>query len=599
MSDIKVNIVGEFNKKGFVQAENATDKLDRSFKKLGKTLFSIFAAQQVYNFGKASVKAFAEEDRAVKNLTQSLQNLGLGYNVGAIERFISATQAATGVNDSQLRPAMVELIQVTMDAQKATELLQTAMDLSAGTGASLDSAVTALSRAYNGNYTTLGKLQKVYTTAQLKAMGFDKSVESLNKTFGGTAAANADSYQGKIDRLSIAFDEAKETIGKGLVKAFETLADGDFDRVLEAIASGASKLATLMNNIAFSIEYTKALLKTGWTIGKDEAANLADIRRRWTNPSDTTNTPAANRIFLRNMSSQLKIQKKITDEKKKSAALTAAEQKNQAALAKAKAVFDLEKIQIEAALKGKITEEERTRLLLLKAIAEENGKEADRLTAKLGEIQKQTADLANALISLKAGDPFSEWGSYFDSAKKLIDDLFTNFKNQTKVLNDLTASIASSKKAANSAVLAAKTDKATAYAQASQASGVSAAMATNEAAQAIQDATAALNAATNPAEQASAQEWLDAANASAEAASLLTDSLGAADLATSLAELSLANEYLNQSIEAASSVGVVPEVTVNVAGSVISDGDLVEMITDEIYRIQKTGKRITLSSIGI
>lgn len=600
MSDIKVRIYGEFQKKGFKDAEKATSSLDKSFKKLGKTLLGLFAAREIINFGRASVRAFAEEDKAVKNLTQSLRNLGLGYNVGAIENFISATQAATGVSDDQLRPAMVELVQVTMDAQKATNLLATAMDLSAGTGSSLDSAVTALSRAYNGNYASLGKLQRVYTTAQLEAMGFDKAVASLNDTFGGTAAANADSYQGKLDRLSIAFDEAKETVGEGLVQAFEKLADGDFDKLIDGIAWSASKLASFMNNIAFSIQYTKALLKTGWTIGKDEQAQLDMIRAQWMKPTDSTNTAAANRAFLRDMKSQLALQKKIAAERAKSAALSDKEKKNQEALAKAKGIFDLEKIQIEAALKGKITEEERTRLLLLKAIAEENGTEADRLTEKLQKIQADTMKLADSLTSLKAGDPFSEWDGYFANAKKLIVDLFDQFKAQQALLDNLTKSIKDSREAANANVLEAKTDKATAYAEAAKASGNFAALATQDAATAVANAAEAIANATTPEEKIAAETSMTAALGYVNATDLLTESVAAADLAAALADLSLANEYLNQSIEGAIGAGVpVSNIYVTVEGSVTAAQDLAEIITDIQYEYQKNGKGLRFSSIAI
>ena len=121
--------------------------------------------------------------------------------------------------------------------------------------------------------------------------------------------------------------------------------------------------------------------------------------------------------------------------------------------------------------KGKITEEERARLLLMKAIVEENGTEAERLTEKLQQIQADTMKLADSLTSLKAGDPFSEWDGYFANAKKLIVDLFDQFKAQQALLDNLTKSIKDSREAANANVLAAKADKATAYAEAAKASG--------------------------------------------------------------------------------------------------------------------------------
>ena len=566
MAAIRIDIASEFKDKGFKNAQKSTDKLNRSFVNLQRTALKTFVAVAGIRALRNSVRAFADEDKAVKNLTQSLKNLGLGYNVGAIENYISATQAATGVSDDQLRPAMVELVQVTLDAQKATELLNSAMDLSAGTGSGLNASIKALTRAYNGNYTSLGKLQRVYTSAELEAMGFEKAVAALNETFGGTAAANADSYGGKIDRLNIAVDEARETIGKGLVDAFETLADGDFDKVIDAIAASARGLSGFMRNIAFSIQYTKALLKTGWTIGPDEQAQLDMIRRQWMDPADNSNTAAANRVFLRDMKSQLAIQKKIATERAKTAKLAEKEKKNQEALAKAKALFDLDKIQIEAALRGKITEEERTRLLLMKAILEEDADTATKLAEKLKELQEETKKLATMLTSFpKANDPFEDW---YDSLKKLNEELV----KITSMTSQQNLAIRSSASAGNAAMLA----------------GDAAA------------AAAAVAAATTPEEKASAESFAAGAAAADAAADVLAESADALAMAAAAADLIAASELFSESIAAANESGVAPgDIIVNVAGSVISEVDLAEALVDTIYLYQRSGKQITLRSTAI
>jgi len=584
MAAIRIDIASEFKDRGFKNAQKSTDKLNRSFVNLQRTALKTFVAVAGIRALRNSVRAFADEDKAVKNLTQSLKNLGLGYNVGAIENYISATQAATGVSDDQLRPAMVELVQVTLDAQKATELLNSAMDLSAGTGSGLNASIKALTRAYNGNYTSLGKLQRVYTSAELEAMGFEKAVAALNETFGGTAAANADSYGGKIDRLNIAVDEARETIGKGLVDAFETLADGDFDKVIDAIAASARGLSGFMRNIAFSIQYTKALLKTGWTIGPDEQAQLDMIRRQWMDPADNSNTAAANRVFLRDMKSQLAIQKKIATERAKTAKLAEKEKKNQEALAKAKAVFDLEKIQIEAALRGKITEEERTRLLLMKAILEEDADTATKLAEKLKELQEETKKLATMLTSFpKANDPFEDW---YDSLKKLNEELV----KITSMTSQQNLAIRSSASAGNAAMLAG--DAAAAAAQASNAKG--------DAAVAAAAAAAAVAAATTPEERASAESFAAGAAAADAAADVLAESADALAMAAAAADLIAASELFSESIAAANESGVAPgDIIVNVAGSVISEVDLAEALVDTIYLYQRSGKQITLRSTAI
>jgi len=76
--------------------------------------------------------------------------------------------------------------------------------------------------------------------------------------------------------------------------------------------------------------------------------------------------------------------------------------KDQLKLAKAKAIFDMQKIQIEAALKGQLTEEERIRLLLMKAIADENVQLIDKYTKALDNAQKKTLELQLLLDRINA-----------------------------------------------------------------------------------------------------------------------------------------------------------------------------------------------------
>jgi len=648
MAAIRIDIASEFKDKGFKNAQKSTDKLNRSFTNLQRTAVKTFVAVAGIRALRNSIRAFADEDKAVKNLTQSLNNLGLGYNVGAIENFISATQAATGVSDDQLRPAMVELVQVTLDAQKATELLNSAMDLSTGTGSGLNASIKALTRAYNGNYTSLGKLQRVYTSAELEAMGFEKALAALNETFGGTAAANADSYGGKIDRLNVAVDEARETIGKGLVDAFETLADGDFDKVIDAIAASARGLSGFMRNIAFSIQYTKALLKTGWTIGQDEQAQLDMIRQQWTNPADTSNTAAANRVFLRNMQSQLALQKKIAAERAKSAKLAEKEKKNQELLSKEKSALDLEKIQIEAALKGKISEEERTRLLLMQAIATENATAAEQLLKKLQDIQAENAKLAKQLTEFpKANDPFEDWTTTLTSVqaqllaiaqKKIVVDFLANFSPiSSAAITAITKPSAASSAAAvatnpAAAAAAAATDAAVAAAAGDAAAAQAAAdSAAADAIIAAAEAAAALAAAKTAEEKAAAESMAKAAEAAAEAAKVLEESAAvlAVDAATAAATAAAAEaadaERVAALLEAeaaakaaadalaaasidfdASIIGAIASgaqpittITVNVEGSVISQDDLVSAITDAQQQNQKNGTGLLYDAVAI
>ena len=599
MSNIRIDIASEFKDKGFKAAEKRTTSLNRKFDNLARTAKRTFIAIAGIQALKRSVIAFAEEDRAANKLEASLRNLGLAYNTQAIEDYLEKSEKATAISKDELSPAIAGLLSTTLDAEKSMMLLNLAMDISASTGRDLTSITTALSRAYNGNYASLGKLQTAFTSAELEAMGFEASVSALNTQFAGAAENNADTYAGKIDKMKIAFGDLAEEVGAGIVAFLESLGDGDYDKGLQKLVDFGTAIGNVFRRAGLTIEYTKALLNTGFRIDAGEQFKLDELRAQLANPQ--MGEFGVNRGVVRDYAKQLELQKKIVREREKAAKLTEKDRKNQLALNRAKAVFDIEKIQIEAALQGKITEEERTRLLLMKAILEEDVNKAEKLTAKLETIQKQTLELAEALTTLEANNPFAKWGDYFDAAKKNIKDLFDTLAKQQMALNELMTGIATGRATANANVIAAKTDKATAFKEAAEASGVFAGLSSADAAAAVVAAAEAVAAATTPEEKAAAQEAVDAANAYVDATSLLTESLAAADLAAALAGLELANEYLNQSIEAATSQGLIPETTINVTveGNVTSAEDLAEVITDIQYNYQRTGKNLLLSSRAI
>lgn len=599
--NIRIIIAAELKKQGFKDAENATKSLSKNFKKLGAVIGVALSARAFINFSKTSVQAFAKEEQAVKQLTTSLGNLGFSYNVPALERFLEATEQATLVTKDQLRPAIVDLIGATMDSELSMTLLAQAIDISVATGSRLDSVSTALTRAFNGNYASLGKLQTRYTATELEALGFEGAVAALNEEFKGAAAANLETYSGKISALQIATEKAKIEVGKGLVKAIEQLGSGDYDQGLQDLVDAGVAIGDAFGYAAGAVN----TLKSAYDIITLRGVRTftENLLGKGSQTRGGTITPTQFELAKSNAQFQkdLALQRKIREERAKALALSEKEKKNQLALNKAKSIFDIEKIQIEAALQGKITEEERIRLLLMRAILEEDANKAEKLSARLQTIQKQTLELAESLTTLEASDPFAKWGGYFETAKNNIKDLFDTLAKQQMILNELMSSIAISRANANANVLTAKIDKSTTFSEAASASRVFAEISSEDAAKAAAQAAAALAAATTTEEIAAAQEAVDAANAYVDATSLLTESLAAADLAAALAGLELANEYLNQSIEAATSQGLIPEVNVNVTleGTGIFAEDLAEVITDIQYNYQKTGKGLLLSSRAI
>ena len=600
--------------------DKATKKADKAFGALGRKFAAVFSVAAVIKFGKESVKAFQEAEKEAALLRSQLEAINLGFASPLVNEYIDNLALLSGVTGGDLTNAFVSLSQATEDATTAQELLSTALDISAGTGKSLQSVTNALQRAYKGEVTSLAKLRIGFTATELKGKKFNDVLDELNERFTGASARAADTYAGKIARLKEAVDQAQEAFGKGLVSGIEESGQSieDLQQDIINLGEALGGLAADVNNFASDtiaafdrigksaavqglLDVFDALVRgVGFVITGELVPSMDQATARLAGEERRKNEES-NRAVLRTRSQLIKAEKEITKNKKEQEKLTDKEKKNALAIAKAKAVFDIEKIQIEAALQGKITEEERTRLLLMKAILAEDGATATALADKLKEIQKQTTDLATSLTNLKAGNPFSEWDGYFAAAKKNLKDLYDSLANSQLALNALTSGITADRAKKNKDVLDAKTDKTIAYAEAAARTREEAERATREAAEAAAQAAKALAEAQTAQEKAAAEEAARAAAEAARAAELLTETISIADFATALAAESEANEFLNQSMDAAFRAGIIPnvEITVNVEGNVTTAEDLAEVITDIQYNYQKTGKGLLLQSRAI
>lgn len=472
MAELRATIVGEFKgKKAFSDAGKATNTLDKSVKKLGKNLAALFGAQQLLKFAKNSAKAFIEDEKAATRLAQSVKNLGLAFETPRIEEFISQLSKASGVTDDELRPSMQKLLQTTGSVTKSTELLTQALDISRGSGVDFETVVSDLSMAFVGQTRGLRKYSLGLSQAELKAISFADIQAKLTKQFSGANAAYLETYAGKMQILSTAAGEAQETIGKGLVDAL-TILSGE-GNTIQPLADSMQDFADQTANVIVGLADVARELKNLGGLGSlkfgTKGATISDLltptlnmiplvgplldaaRRRgakintpgmggypssalgpgYIDPNDAVRKKAEADAVRRAKQLAAAQAKSLADAKKKAALEKASEKMKQ--LSK---IFDLDYIQNFAALQGKITEEEKTRLRLQLAILDENVGAAEYLAKKLGEAQGQTSMLATFLRNMPdAKNPFAKWGDYLAAleleAKRIAALSFTNDRGGT------------------------------------------------------------------------------------------------------------------------------------------------------------------------
>jgi hypothetical protein len=357
-ADVRIDIAAQFvGKKAFKEADTSVERLNKNVKTLAKGLLAVYSTQQLYRFAKSSVKAFAEDEKAAASLGQTLKNLGLAYgsNAGTVNGFISRLEMQTGVLDDELRPAMDRLLRATGDVTKSQELLGLALDISAGTGKSLTQVSQSLQKAYLGQTQALGRLGVGLSKAELETSSFAEIQDRLNVLFAGQAATAADTYAGSLARLTVAGNNAKETIGKGLVDAFVTITNSSsVDDLVTKIDKAANSIANFVRETGKFIQITKDIFKNPSFFAP--SGGLFGDGKGFGNISMTVSsqdTQRADALAKKNQSQITKLTKeqaaaqaKIVKDKK----LAAAIDKANLALNKGEGIFDLEKIQIAAAL---------------------------------------------------------------------------------------------------------------------------------------------------------------------------------------------------------------------------------------------------------
>lgn len=606
-SNILVNIIGEFKKKGFDDASKASKGLGKTFDNLGKKLAAAFSVAAVTKFAKVSLNAFKEDQAAAFKLTQTLKNLGMAFEDPQVQAFIKRLEEQTGVLDDQLRPAMGRLLQTTGSFTKSQELLSMAIDVSRGSGQSLETVVSDLTRAFVGQTRGLAKYNLGLTTTELKTASFVDLQARLNKQFSGQNAAYLQTYAGQLSLINVGYANMTESIGEGLVDAFGMLAG---DHGIQGATAAMEEFGTISADVIRGVgsllgEFTQLfagqggiqqMLEFAAKSGNPLAQAIAGLQERGAKsrplmfPRLGVGEPALAK-------QRAKLEKEAEARAKRLAALQAKSERERAKrekeaqkreretqmLKRAGTVFDMENIQIVAALQGRIDENQRLRLTALLAINNKNAEAAEKLS--LAVLATNAAALESVGVIIKAGDNVDDVilklinaqaalslvklgvGSIPKAKNPFEDwpDIMTNILNQIKKITEEIKNIP--KLGENQIPIVPRTiDQ----------------ISTREALQGTVAGTGS-GVIFSP----TGTPFIVPKDVSAAA---FDDPRMFNEAFSNVA----ANPQLNWQ-----KVGDTFVTNVNVMGSVTSDADLVDMITNEIYKAQKSGKGILLNSVAI
>ena len=415
MANIYVAAQSTWNGKALKTAKKDINVFDQQVKTLGKTFAGVFGARALFNYGKNAVKAFAADEAAAKALELQLKNTGNAFSAPAVEMYIANLQKTTGVIDDQLRPAFQQLLTVTESVVLSQAALDTALNVSAATGKSLTEVAAALSKGYAGNTTALTRLGAGLDKTTLKSGDMNKILDELNKKFAGQAQARLTTYAGKLDLMNVAANNAKETIGKGLLDALTIISKdksisnltGDFEKLSAGIAGTIVDLANLIAklqeipglNFVFDVKNIPVL-----------GSYLDYLMNRGGQAQSFTGTPFG-QAGSSSEAARLAEQKRIKD----AAKLRATENaliKDKNALEDLKKKYDVERIGLMLALNQATDEETRLRIAEKLAILDGNAAKAQQYLADT-ELTFQTNQLAKSMNqAANAALYFADWATY-------------------------------------------------------------------------------------------------------------------------------------------------------------------------------------------
>jgi hypothetical protein len=230
---LKLSILADVDdlKKKLGQGEKEVQGFGNKLGEFGKkaaAAFALAAAAAAAYAGKLlvdGVKAAIEDEKANAKLAATLKNVtgATDNQIDSVLAYTRATELATGVNEDQLRPSLNRLAIATGDVKKATDLQKIALDVAAGSGKGLEAVSQALAKAYEGNTASLGRLGIGLSSAELSAMSFEDITKSLSETFRGQADVAANTLQGRMDRLRLAFEDVRDTVGEKLLPIIEKI----------------------------------------------------------------------------------------------------------------------------------------------------------------------------------------------------------------------------------------------------------------------------------------------------------------------------------------------------------------------------------------
>ncbi len=234
---ITISIVGNAGplKKSIKEADVALDKFGQGLKKFGLAAAAGMGAVAA-GIGFAA-KAAAEDQKSFELMSVAIRNVtgATHEHIKEVDIQIGKMSLATGIADDKLRPAFAALTRGTRDVERATKDFGIVLDVSTALGLDQTAVAEALAKGYEGNMKALTQLSPELKTMIKDGADMNQILDVLASNFGGASAAAADTFQGRLARLNVAFSEIVEQIGYAVLPMLTKIAEFIADRIVPVV----------------------------------------------------------------------------------------------------------------------------------------------------------------------------------------------------------------------------------------------------------------------------------------------------------------------------------------------------------------------------
>lgn len=231
MAEIKYRISAvDDTKQGTSSAENNFANLGANMAKTAAKIVAALATLKVVvDFGKDSVKAYMEQEKAVAKLNAAITATGKAGKISSanLVKYAESLQKITKFGDETTISAMGTLQMFgELDEMTIKNLTPHIMDMAEALGVDLEQAMMMTAKAINSPTNMLSRYGIQIDTAASKTEKISQLTEQLTKKFGGLADAMGNTTEGKLIRIKNAFGDMQEVLGKLIIDMAEPLMTG-------------------------------------------------------------------------------------------------------------------------------------------------------------------------------------------------------------------------------------------------------------------------------------------------------------------------------------------------------------------------------------